>query len=272
MRQFVSSVLPDANGCIEVRGKDDVYLRRVLRLTRGAVLDVRLPDGRLVRGTLTGTTKSSGMTLKVSGEDDNGISATSKNSSVDAARIESDFYRETAFYLFQFLPKVQKFDIVVRQAVETGVTALVPLLGEYSPAGNFTGRMERFQRIVKEARQQSGSPIQTELLEPLTVTDAMDWWQAHRREPAVAVLISEHSGEGNAVSLHGYIKYVPASAAIAVGSEGGVSPAEREALINAGFVPVHFAVNVLRVETAALYGIAAVQSAVMEYTSWHVKE
>jgi 16S rRNA (uracil1498-N3)-methyltransferase len=253
MRQFVSPVLPDANGCIEVCGKDCVYLRQVLRLTAGDVLDVRLPDGQLVQATLSG--KSRGVTLKVSGD-----------------QIESDFYRGTAFYLFQFLPKVQKFDIIVRQAVETGVTAIVPILGEYSPAGNFTGRMERFQRIVREARQQSGSPIQTELLEPLTVTDAMDWWRAHQREPSVAALLSEHPSELDAVPLHGCIKSVPASAAVAVGSEGGVSPAEREALINGGFVPVHFAVNVLRVETAALYGIAAIQSAVMEYTSWHVKE
>jgi 16S rRNA (uracil1498-N3)-methyltransferase len=258
MRQFVSPVLPDANGYIEIRGKDCVYLRQVLRLTSGDMLDVRLPDGQLVRATLAGTLigQSRGVTLKVSGD-----------------QIESDFYRETAFYLFQFLPKVQKFDIIVRQAVETGVTAIIPILGDYSPAGNFTGRMERFHRIVREARQQSGSALQTELLEPLMVTDAMDWWQVHQREPAVAILLSEHPFDGeNTRPLHGCIKSVPASAAVAVGCEGGVSPAEREALINTGFVPVHFAVNVLRVETAALYGIAAIQSAVMEYTSWRVKE
>ena len=49
-------------------------------------------------------------------------------------------------------------------------------------------------------------------------------------------------------------------AAIAVGSEGGISPEEVRLLEEKGlFVPVHFAVNILRCETAALYGIAAVQ-------------
>ena len=53
--------------------------------------------------------------------------------------------------------------------------------------------------------------------------------------------------------------------AIAVGSEGGISPKEVEFLIQKGlFHPVHFAVNILRCETAALYGIAAVQTFVNE--------
>ena len=54
-------------------------------------------------------------------------------------------------------------------------------------------------------------------------------------------------------------------AAIAVGSEGGISPEEVKTLEEKGlFVPIHFAVNILRCETAALYGIAAVQNEINE--------
>ena len=52
-------------------------------------------------------------------------------------------------------------------------------------------------------------------------------------------------------------------AALAVGSEGGISPAEVEILQKEHFEPIHFDVNILRCETAALYGIAAVQSAIL---------
>ena len=53
-------------------------------------------------------------------------------------------------------------------------------------------------------------------------------------------------------------------AAIAVGSEGGISPDEVKLLEEKGlFVPVHFDVNILRCETAALYGIAAVQTMIL---------
>ena len=48
--------------------------------------------------------------------------------------------------------------------------------------------------------------------------------------------------------------------ALAVGCEGGIGPDEVELLMQGGFIPVHFAGNILRCETAAVYGIAAVQS------------
>jgi 16S rRNA (uracil1498-N3)-methyltransferase len=52
---------------------------------------------------------------------------------------------------------------------------------------------------------------------------------------------------------------------IAVGNEGGVSPEEIDLLTKKSlFCAVHFDVNILRCETAALYGIAAVQSFMQE--------
>jgi 16S rRNA (uracil1498-N3)-methyltransferase len=62
-------------------------------------------------------------------------------------------------------------------------------------------------------------------------------------------------------------------AAIAVGSEGGISPDEVKALEEKGlFQPVHFAVNILRCETAALYGIAAVQTEINNRLSDQVRQ
>ena len=47
------------------------------------------------------------------------------------------------------------------------------------------------------------------------------------------------------------------------GNEGGISPDELELLVKKALLcPVHFSVNILRCETAALYGIAAVQTGV----------
>ena len=52
---------------------------------------------------------------------------------------------------------------------------------------------------------------------------------------------------------------------IAVGNEGGISPSEIKLLNEKGFFStIHFDVNILRCETAALYGIAAVQSAISQ--------
>jgi 16S rRNA (uracil1498-N3)-methyltransferase len=57
-----------------------------------------------------------------------------------------------------------------------------------------------------------------------------------------------------------------------VGAEGGISPEELDFAQKHGFVPVHFATNILRCETAALYGIAALQNAVVEKKVWQFKK
>ena len=61
-------------------------------------------------------------------------------------------------------------------------------------------------------------------------------------------------------------------AALAVGCEGGISPEEMEILLEKEFVPVHFDVNILRCETASIYGLAALQSAFLEKELWEFKE
>ena len=44
-----------------------------------------------------------------------------------------------------------------------------------------------------------------------------------------------------------------------------LTPEEIQILMNSGFAPVHFAGNILRCETAAIYGLAAVQCVVNKF-------
>ena len=146
---------------------------------------------------------------------------------------------------------------------------IVPVIGEYTEKSSVAAmqgaKRERLDRIIKEARQQSGSPVDTKVLEPRGLEEAVALWDGD-----VAFVLSERDDcDGN------LRKAVTASAsnggqgikraAIAVGSEGGISPAEVKLLVEKGlFTPIHFAVNILRCETAALYGIAAVQNEINE--------
>jgi 16S rRNA (uracil1498-N3)-methyltransferase len=61
-------------------------------------------------------------------------------------------------------------------------------------------------------------------------------------------------------------------AALAIGPEGGMSARELDLLASAGFSCVHFRTNILRAETAAIYALAAVQSALTESEKWQLKE
>ena len=174
MRQFVSSKAPDKKGLLDIRGSDFRYFRQVLRLVQGDMLSVRIPDGSLINTTVAGIDdKKRVVTLQVcdvpsdfKGENQSGYSS------------------QTQFYLFQFAPKGPKMDLIVRQAAETGITKIIPVRGAFSQ--NFGKeknlRNDRYERIIKEARQQSGSPVETQVLGEVSLEEAVLWWQNEIKE------------------------------------------------------------------------------------------
>lgn len=274
MRQFISSEFPDKKGFLRIYGKDFRYLRQVLRLKSGDMLAVRFSDGTLRNTTVCKIDENSREILvQVCGNPEK-----TKNSCDDditrgtkAQEIQKSL-PDTEYFLFQYIAKPVKMEQIIRQATECGVKFVVPVSGEFSQKQNVLSmqhsKKERLERIVREARQQSGSPVETEILEPLTTEEAVLFWKKNTsslsaEEKNVAVALWERSEK--TVSLkeifdsekNKKIKKI----AIAVGCEGGISPEEIDALISAGFYAVHFPGNILRCETAALYGIASVQSA-----------
>lgn len=268
MRQFIVETANIKNGLIELIGKDFRYLRQVLRVKKGDMLNVRLDDG-----SLQGTTvafiddKTKKITLQIC-ENAAGDESITRGVQADAV---GGFFSEREFVLFQFIPKAQKFELIVRQATECGISIIVPVIGEFSEkncTSMFEGaKRERFERIIREARQQSGSPVATKIMEPMNVEVAAQWWRdfSGAGGPAVAVALWERT-EGE-VPLYQLIneKKDAKKICIAVGNEGGISPSEISLLKEKGFFStIHFDVNILRCETAALYGIAALQSALSQ--------
>ena len=274
MRQFISSEFPDKKGFLRIYGKDFRYLRQVLRLKSGDMLAVRFSDGTLRNTTVCKIDENSreilvqvcGNLEKTENSCDDDITRGTK-----AQEIQKSL-PDTEYFLFQYIAKPVKMEQIIRQATECGVKFVIPVSGEFSQKQNVLSmqhsKKERLERIVREARQQSGSPVETEILEPLTTEEAVLFWKKNTsslsaEEKNVAVALWERSEK--TVSLkeifdsekNKKIKKI----AIAVGCEGGISPEEINALISAGFYAVHFPGNILRCETAALYGIAAVQSA-----------
>lgn len=274
MRQFISSEFPDKKGFLRIYGKDFRYLRQVLRLKSGDMLAVRFSDGTLRNTTVCKIDENSreilvqvcGNSEKTENSCDDDITRGTK-----AQEIQKSL-PDTEYFLFQYIAKPVKMEQIIRQATECGVKFVIPVSGEFSQKQNVLSmqhsKKERLERIVREARQQSGSPVETEILEPLTTEEAVLFWKKNTsslsaEEKNVAVALWERSEktvslkEIFAAEKNKRIKKI----AIAVGCEGGISPEEIDALISAGFYAVHFPGNILRCETAALYGIAAVQSA-----------
>ena len=260
MRQLILDKMPDKNGIVSVEGSDFKYLRQVLRVKIGDMINLRLSDGSLQNSTVVLTDdKSKKILLQICANS----SSTNVTRGVQADTIQSEVSSLSQEYiLFQFIPKPQKFEQIVRQATECGVKTIVPVIGEYSEKSSLLAlqgnKKDRLEKIIREARQQSGSPVETVVTEAMTLGEALG-----RYERDVAFVLSERQVD-ETISTAELLKTNSQAnkIGIACGCEGGISPDEIELLTKKGlFIPVHFSVNILRCETAALYGIAAVQVA-----------
>ena len=274
MRQFIVSSVPDKNGIISVSGKDFRYLRQVLRVKIGDMINVRLSDGTLSNTTVCNileNQKQIQLQICQKGSADESVTRGVQAGQISSANAPIEYW------LFQFIPKASKMEQIIRQATECGIKNIVPVIGEYSQKNNVlameSSKKDRFLRIVREARQQSGSPVETTILDAVSLKEAIFLWNEETLadgEKAAVVLweCCEQTKTVHEVLSKSDIKKV----AIVIGSEGGISPSEIQELSLNGFIPIHFDTNILRCETAALYGIAAVQCALLENKKWEFKE
>jgi len=168
-----------------------------------------------------------------------------------------------ALVLAQALPKGGLMDDIIRQSVEIGAAAIFPLLSarcetRLDPV-RAASRLARWRTIAIEACKQSGNPFLPEIAPPAPLGE----WLA---SPAAA--------EPDTLALTGSLepdaRPLPAAAAdcrafkrlvFLIGPEGDFTPEEYALARSRGFLPVRLAPNVLRVPTAALYALAALDQA-----------
>jgi 16S rRNA (uracil1498-N3)-methyltransferase len=276
VRQLLVAAAPAADGTVRLDGRDARYLRRVLRLGPGDGFRARYPDGR---EALLSIERVDGGCLVCRPADREANPA--EPDLADAAGIQAlDAVRRSAaaplppFFLLQALPKGQKMDDIVRQAAEAGVERILPFIAERSVArpgaDEAEGKRGRWRRIVKEARQQSGSPVPTEVDPVRDLAGALAAWAeasggASGGRPVGLLLHQDPLAQG---TFHGYLSGDPTAVAVAVGPEGGFAPAETDRFRDAGFRPLIVGANVLRTETAAVFAVAAAQIVLLEKAAW----
>jgi 16S rRNA (uracil1498-N3)-methyltransferase len=268
MKQFILNSEPDRNGQVRLEGGDYRYLVRVRRLAPGECFPALLPNGEKViirirsvdNQTLIGEISSALIDISMAAE----VSAASASRASQSPPI----------ILFQALPKGEKMDLIVRQAAEGALNEIVPFASEFSAAG--TGKIgrqkfSRWERIIKEARQQSGSTAATTIRQPLSMDDLFAYWEqvkTNNAQDGGALGLLFHHLPLAKESLHRYLDNSPKIVVLAIGPEGGFSPAEAERFVAAGFKPFTIGDTILRTETAALYAQAAVRILLLEKDSW----
>ncbi|MFW6363977.1 MAG: RsmE family RNA methyltransferase [Spirochaeta sp.] len=247
MKQFVVPV--DCTDELELVGQDYHYLHNVRRLGQGDSFSGIDADGRryhvLISELLEGSLRVQVMPVGPPAPD------------------------LPAVHLYQCVPKGGKFDQVIRMATEAGAASITPVISERTvvrfDAHNAEKKRSRWQKIVQEAVQQSGSPH----IPPIGLPCSLE------------SLLKEGSNSGGMVffhqtplastSLHQYCSESHPEYRICIGPEGGFSPREVQLMQDADWHSGYLGPWVLRTEHAGMYAIAAIQTILLEKASWKIQ-
>lgn len=158
--------------------------------------------------------------------------------------------------LAQALSSSEKMDWVIQKATELGASEIQPLATERSVARlsseRAEKRVEHWQQVAIAACEQCGRNVLPTIHAPI---DIMVWLQQTRTSPDTKFILLP---EG-ASSLSSQIKPL-GNIILLIGAEGGFTSAESDSALLCGFTPIRMGVRVLRTETAAVVGLAALQT------------
>jgi len=172
----------------------------------------------------------------------------------DAVAIESE--SPLRIMLLQGIARGEKMDLILQKATELGVAEVRPLGSQRSEvkldATRGAKRLAHWRNVVVAACEQSGRATVPPVAAPGSLAEVLAGL------PAGGVRLTlDPEGTLAISSLE-----VPATAPLllAVGPEGGWSPADRDQLREAGFQGLRLGPRILRTETAGLAAIAALQA------------
>jgi len=207
------------------------YLARVLR--RGAGDAVQLFDGSGME--YLGELVQSGKTLQV-----------------ELSQVRHGLEREKlSIHLGQGLSRGERMDWVIQKATELGVSSITPIITERCEVqlkgARCEKRLSHWRQIAISACEQCGRSYLPQINPPQSLND----WLAETKADLKLVLEPQSSG-----ALH---HAAPASLALLIGAEGGLTAEEVEQAQATGFAALQLGPRILRTETAAVAALAVAQ-------------
>jgi 16S rRNA (uracil1498-N3)-methyltransferase len=160
--------------------------------------------------------------------------------------------------LFQCIAKPARMDWLLEKAVELGVSRIVPIISAHAVVRVDPGvKQERWQRIAEAALRQCACGWMTEIEAPLKWSDALARMGSFQGKLLVGALIGETRSAGD-VLMEMRDRGFRSPVGWLIGPEGDLSAEELAAAVSiARAIPVSFGTQVLRVETAAVFGVSA---------------
>ena len=216
--KFLLKDKPDKDGLVRLRDEDYHYLVNVRRLKPGSVFTVLLSSKDNFQEEIS--QEASVTVISIDNQTLTGSVSYKKTSPASLTLTLPEII------LFQALPKGAKMDLIVRQAAELGINEVVPFVSEHSIPKKSTrdGRTGRWRRIIKEARQQSGSAVDTGINDILSMDELFAYWEQLQAEnrgskkgSPLGLIFSPIAKSG----FHRYLYKKPPLLVLAVGPEGG---------------------------------------------------
>jgi len=158
--------------------------------------------------------------------------------------------------LAQALASSEKMDWVIQKATELGVAEIQPVDTGRSvarlSAERAAKRLEHWRQVAISACEQCGRNLLPQIHAPL---DIMEWLQQMQRSPDAKFILLPQG----ATALHQQAR-PHRRVALLIGAEGGFTEVECDSALRCGFTPIRMGPRVLRTETAAVAGLAALQT------------
>lgn len=239
-RFFIEQELPAEQENWVISGEDARHISSVLRMAVGD--ELTLCDGR--------RTDFAAKIIEITGSQVT-VQIINRQPSQTESPLE--------LWLFQGLPKSDKLDSIIQKSVELGVARIIPVACERSVARVDTKdaprKVERWNKIAREAAKQCGRGQLPEVLAPLsfkaaiakarTADLALIPWESER-EQSLRTVIEAQATRLADLMVSGQRPRI----AIMIGPEGGFSLDEIDLALAATVTPVTLGRRILRTETA----------------------
>jgi 16S rRNA (uracil1498-N3)-methyltransferase len=182
--------------------------------------------------------------------------------SVKKDRVEFDLGEELAavslpdITLVLAIFKFDRMEWAIEKCTELGAARIVPVIARRTDshlAAASAKRVERWQRIARQASEQSRRVAPPEIADPVKVSDVLNLqW-------AIRILLAESEDQ---ILLRDVARPKAANQGIvlAVGPEGGWADDELQSFQRAGWISASLGNTILRAETAAIAATAIVAS------------
>ena len=151
--------------------------------------------------------------------------------------------------------KFDRMEWAIEKCTELGVSRIIPLIARRTDshlAAAAAKRVERWQRIARQAAEQSRQPSPPEIVQPTKLKDAL------ALEASIRIVLAESERQTmlkDVLQVH-----PPDDLVLAVGPEGGWTESELAMFRETGWVSASLGDNILRAETAAIAALAIVIS------------